>query len=86
LLDVNAELLIPRQLIASLTNDQESMELTAVRAAESAVQGQYWLNTRIPAIQASSYYDEITDHGRNGVDPAKAAQEAIHRFKPQLPN
>ncbi|HKW28379.1 MAG TPA: hypothetical protein VJT54_03520 [Verrucomicrobiae bacterium] len=34
--------------------------------------------------QASDYYDEPTDHGRNGKDANQAAGEAIRRYAPQV--
>jgi hypothetical protein len=46
----------------------------------------YWNYARTPCQQAHQYYDDITDHGRNGIDSKEALARAIARYEPQLSN
>ena len=59
----------------------ETQESTAEQAAEIAVQQEYLRYIQLPAAGANKYYDELTDHGRNDVEPEVAVRRAIARFE-----
>jgi hypothetical protein len=56
---------------------------TFTRATDE-VQAEYMKYIRDLCEQANDYYDELTDHGRNGKDSNQAAEEAIRRYAPHV--
>ena len=58
---------------------------TFTRATDE-LQTEYMKYIRDLCEQANDYYDELTDHGRNGRDANQAAAEAIERHAPKVAN
>jgi hypothetical protein len=78
-------------LMTGLEQTSSATEYDAARTevftkATEEVQTEYLKYTRDRCEQANEYYDQLTDHGRNGADSDKAAQEAIRRYSPQVTN
>ena len=68
------------------SKDAESAKGMARTAARRLLELEYFKYTKDPAHEASKYYDEITDHGRNQTDTDQAVRESIERFELQLPD
>ena len=64
----------------SLAADYKTARTETFTRATAEVQAEYAEHIRRLCEQANDYYDELTDHGRNGKDSNQAAEEAIHRF------
>ncbi|HLX69300.1 MAG TPA: hypothetical protein VKV04_06700 [Verrucomicrobiae bacterium] len=66
--------------------DPDSAEEDFVLAAKRMAQMEYWKYTLAPSRPANEYYDKLTDHGRNDLDSAEAAEKAIQRYVMQIPD
>jgi hypothetical protein len=66
--------------------DSEAAKRIALSTAQKTVREEYRKCITDPAGLANQHYDQLTNHGRNNIDSGQAAQEAISRFEPQLPN
>lgn len=66
--------------------DYETARNEIFSRATAEVQAEYMKYIQQPCGQANEYYDELTDHGANNTDSNQAAQEAIRRYAPHLPN
>ena len=66
--------------------DYETAKTETFTRATDELQTEYMKYIRDLCEQANDYYDELTDHGRNGRDPNRAAEEAIQRFAPRVAN
>jgi hypothetical protein len=68
------------------SEDIEKATQMARTRAETDISFEYLKYTEIPTIEANKYYDELTNEGRNNVDPNEAVQKAISRFQARLPD
>ncbi len=69
----------------SFAAEYEAAKTDVFTKVTDEVQTGYLKYIRDLCGQANDCFDELTDHGRNSVDSDQAAQEAIHRFAPQVP-
>lgn len=68
----------------SVAGDYAAARAETFAKAAGEVQAEYTKYIRELCGQANDYYDELTDHGRNGKDANQAAEEAIRRYAPQV--
>ena len=66
--------------------DTEVAKKIALFTAQTTVREKYRKCITDTAGQANQYYDRLTNRGRNNIDANNAAQEAIIRFEPRLPD
>ena len=78
--------LVAAKEVTIRSDDPQKAEEMAVTRVQSDVLLEYLKYTDIPAARANKYYDELTNEGRNNLDPNDAAQKATGRFEPTLPN
>ncbi len=63
------------------SDDPVKAEEQAVLKARGDVQFEYLKYTDVPTMLANSYYDQLTNEGRNNVDSSSAAQQAVNRYE-----
>lgn len=63
--------------------DLDSAEADFVEKAKRMLQAKYLMYTAYPDEPANDFYDKLTDHGRNPIDSAEAAEKAIQRYSAQ---
>lgn len=51
--------------------------------ATGMIRYSYWNYAQNTCKQANVYYDQITDHGRNGMNPKEGVAKAIAQFEPE---
>ncbi|HUA66535.1 MAG TPA: hypothetical protein VME24_11855 [Alphaproteobacteria bacterium] len=64
--------------------DYDAAKKQVFGKATSDVEAEYLRYTQELCSQANDYYDDLTDHGRNGMDSNQAADEAIRQYAPQV--
>lgn len=52
--------------------------------ATMLIRASYRLYAQEPCRRANQYFDELTDHGRNGMDSDEAVKQAIARYEPDI--
>lgn len=80
------QLALTNKFSNSGSKDPDSTEEEFVQKLKMTIQREYWKYTLNPSRPANEYYDKLTDHGRNDVDSAEAAEKAIQRYALQIPD
>ena len=78
------ELIIGKEF-ASVLKDLQSAKLDVLNRARYEVYVEYMKYTKDLSVRANKYYDELAARS-NMTDSDQAAQEAIRRYDPHLPN
>jgi len=69
----------------SFESELSKVEEKLTAQAKGIIQVSYYKQAIEPSRWANNYYDEITDHGKNGMDPNEAVAKAIARYEPEIP-
>jgi hypothetical protein len=75
-----------KRIVSRDSKDLETAKESFLYTSEENAKMEYYCYTRNPAEAAASYFDDLTDYGRNLKDTDEAVQEAIQHCEVPIPD